>query len=73
MQRLNASDPSFASAFDALVNDRREADVDVSSVVAQTIKQVRDRGDVTLVELTERFDGFDFSRHSRLDHGGHSA
>lgn len=63
MQRLNASDPDFALAFDALVNDRREADVDVSSVVAQTIKLVRDRGDVTLVELTERFDGFDLNSH----------
>ena len=61
MQRLDSSDTGFASAFDALVNDRREADSDVSTVVAQTIKQVRDRGDVTLVELTQRFDGFDLN------------
>lgn len=63
MQRLNSSDTGFAGAFDKLVDDRREADVDVSSVVAQTIKQVRDRGDVTLVELTQRFDGFDLNSH----------
>lgn len=59
MQRLNASDAGFANAFDALVNGRREADADVSSVVTQTIRDVRARGDVTLAEMTQRFDGFD--------------
>lgn len=59
MQRLNTSDAGFADAFDALVNGRREADADVSSVVTQTIRDVRARGDVTLAEMTQRFDGFD--------------
>jgi histidinol dehydrogenase len=61
MKRLDASSSGFAEAFDALVNDRREADADVSSVVAQTLRSVRDRGDVTLVEMTKRFDGFDLN------------
>ncbi len=61
MQRLNASDAGFADAFDALVNARREADADVSSVVTQTIRDVRARGDVTLAEMTQRFDGFDLN------------
>lgn len=61
MKRLDASKLSFAEAFDALVNDRREADADVSSVVAQTIRHVRARGDVTLLEMTQRFDGFDLN------------
>lgn len=61
MRRLDSSDSGFAEAFDALVNDRRETDSDVSSVVAQTIRAVRDRGDVTLVEMTQRFDGFDLN------------
>ena len=61
MKRLDASSSDFAEAFDALVNDRREADADVSSVVAQTLRSVRDRGDVTLVEMTQRFDGFDLN------------
>lgn len=61
MQRFNASDPGFADAFDALVNGRREADADVSSVVTQTIRDVRARGDVTLAEMTQRFDGFDLN------------
>ena len=61
MQRLNASDAGFADAFDALVNGRREADADVSSVVTQTIRDVRARGDVTLAEMTQLFDGFDLN------------
>jgi len=61
VQRLNASDAGFADAFDALVNGRREADADVSTVVTQTIRDVRARGDVTLAEMTQRFDGFDLN------------
>ncbi len=59
MQRLDSSDIGFADAFDALVNGRRESDADVTSAVAQTIKDVRAHGDVTLAEMTQRFDGFD--------------
>ena len=61
MQRLDSSNIGFADAFDALVNGRREADADVSSAVAQTIKDVRTHGDVTLAEMTQRFDGFDLN------------
>ena len=61
MQRLNASDSGFADAFDALVNGRREADADVSRDVVQTIRDVRAHGDATLVEMTQRFDGFDLN------------
>ena len=38
-----------------------EADADVSSAVAQTIKDVRTHGDVTLAEMTQRFDGFNLN------------
>ena len=61
MQRLDSSNIGFADAFDALVNGRREADADVSSAVAQTIKDVRTHGDVTLAEMTQRFDGFNLN------------
>jgi histidinol dehydrogenase len=59
--RLDASQPDFDRQFDRLVNGRREADADVSTIVEQTIRDVRARGDVALLELTERFDGFDLS------------
>ncbi len=62
MQGLNASDKAFAAAFDALVNDRRDTDADVSSVVEQTIRDVRVRGDIALLELTKRFDGFSLNQ-----------
>ncbi len=61
MQRLDSSDIGFADAFDALVNGRREADADVSSAVVQTIRDVRAHGDVTLADMTQRFDGFDLN------------
>jgi histidinol dehydrogenase len=61
VQRLDSSNIGFADAFDALVNGRREADADVSSAVAQTIKDVRTHGDVTLAEMTQRFDGFNLN------------
>ena len=61
MQRLDSSHAGFADAFDALVNGRREADADVSSAVAQTIRDVRAHGDATLAEMTQRFDGFDLN------------
>jgi histidinol dehydrogenase len=61
VQRLDVSDPGFATAFAALVNDRRDGDSNVATVVEQTIKQVRARGDLALLELTERFDGFDLN------------
>jgi histidinol dehydrogenase len=61
VQRLDSSDIGFADAFDALVNGRREADADVSSAVAQTIRDVRAHGDATLAEMTQRFDGFDLN------------
>ncbi|MBO9582074.1 MAG: histidinol dehydrogenase [Sphingobium sp.] len=57
--RLDAGDPGFAAAFDALVNARREADPDVSDSVRETIVRVRAEGDTALAELTARFDGFD--------------
>ena len=61
MLRLSTAQPDFERKFDALVNARREADADVSSIVEATIRDVRTRGDVALLELTERFDGFDLS------------
>jgi histidinol dehydrogenase len=59
MITLDASDPGFEAAFAALVDDRREADADVASDVAAILSRVRHEGDAALIELTQRFDGFD--------------
>ena len=61
MLRLSISQPDFDRQFDKLVSGRREAEADVSAIVEQTIRDVRARGDVALLELTERFDGFSLS------------
>ncbi|WP_137752667.1 histidinol dehydrogenase [Sphingopyxis sp. L1A2A] len=59
MRRFDASEPGFAAAFDALVNDRRESDSDVSSDVAAIIARVKADGDAALADFTARFDRFD--------------
>lgn len=59
MRRLDASDPGFAAEFDALVNDRRESDSDVSTDVAAIIARVKAEGDVALADYTAGFDRFD--------------
>jgi len=57
MLRLNSRDPGFDQAFRRLVADRRESDGDVARDVALILDDVRNRGDVALAELTQRFDG----------------
>jgi histidinol dehydrogenase len=62
MLRLNSRDPGFAQAFARLVRDRRESDDDVSRDVALILEDVRNRGDVALAELSQRFDGYSLSQ-----------
>ena len=57
--RLNTADKDFATAFAALLSDKRQTNADVGDVVAAILADVRKRGDVALAELTLRFDGFD--------------
>ena len=56
MQLLRASDPAFEQAFARLVDDRRESDSDVASDVRAILEKVRSKGDVALVNYTQRFD-----------------
>ncbi len=59
--RLDSCDPGFAAAFAALVDDRREADEDVSRDVTAILKRVRTEGDAALADYTKRFDGHDIA------------
>ncbi len=59
MQQLNLSGPGFATAFDELVNGRRESDAEVSADVAAILARVKAGGDDALAELTAKYDGFD--------------
>lgn len=62
MRLLKYSDLNFASDFDALVNDGRGSDDDVSNDVRSIIRDVRDHGDVAITKLTQKFDGFDLGK-----------
>lgn len=62
MLRLRSTDAGFAKAFNRLVRDRRESGDDVARDVALILKDVRNRGDAVLAELTQRFDGHSLSK-----------
>ena len=55
-RRLNATDAAFAKQFQDLLFTKREEEEDVAAVVRGIIADVRARGDVALVELTNKFD-----------------
>jgi histidinol dehydrogenase len=56
MIRLATSDPGFASAFAALLDQARDTTDRVDHVVAAIIAEVRARGDAALIDYTARFD-----------------
>jgi histidinol dehydrogenase len=60
-QRLDARDPGFAGAFNALLSMKREVSEDVDQAVRAIIEAVAARGDAALIEFTRRFDGLDLS------------
>ncbi len=60
--RLDARQPGFAQAFDTLVNARREADEDVSTVVRDIIARVKAGGDSAVADYTKRFDRHDLGQ-----------
>ena len=61
MIRLDASDPGFPAAFDALVNDRRESSADVTRDVAAILRAVRDGGGAAVAAYTRQFDRHDLA------------
>jgi histidinol dehydrogenase len=58
MDFLQTTDQDFAAKFTALVNDRREATVDVSGTVREILADVKVRGDEAIREYTSRFDHY---------------
>jgi histidinol dehydrogenase len=53
---LNASDPNFETAFQTLLDGKRDYETDVSDVAAEIIADVRVRGDAAVLEMTAKFD-----------------
>lgn len=58
-RRLSSTDKSFDADFQALLSLKRETSEDVQAQVADILKDVRERGDQAVFELTTRFDGFE--------------
>jgi len=56
--RLDRDEPGFEAAFTSFLAAKRETDADVDDAVAEIIADVRQRGDIALIDTTERFDGF---------------
>ena len=54
--RAHIDDTNFADSFAALQSMKREQSVDVNTAVTAIIDYVRARGDVALIELTEKYD-----------------
>ncbi len=58
-QWLKTSDEDFEKQFSKLLSAKREQSVDVANVVDEIIRDVRQRGDEALYDLTKKFDRFD--------------
>lgn len=60
-KRLNDVDPGFATAFDAMLAEKREVSADVDAVVRDIIDRVRAEGDAALIDYSRRFDEIDLT------------
>jgi len=58
---LNTTDADFDARFDALLGQKREADVDVDADVAAILDQVRNGGDAAVIALTAKFDALELT------------
>ena len=61
MIKLSTSEPGFDRQFQALVDARREADVDVARDVRTIVASVRDEGDAAVQAFTKKFDRHDLN------------
>ncbi|MEO1142356.1 MAG: histidinol dehydrogenase, partial [Pseudomonadota bacterium] len=59
--RLDNRDADFEDQFTALLNQKREASMDVNTVVREIIEKVRAEGDAALIEYTSKFDRLDLT------------
>ncbi|MGA2549400.1 MAG: histidinol dehydrogenase [Burkholderiaceae bacterium] len=58
IRRLVSSAPDFSSALDALLRYDTDDDSDADQAAARILRDVKARGDVAVLEYTERFDQF---------------
>ena len=59
--RLDANDPGFEAAFQALLETKRETGAEVDDVVRRILEDVRLKGDEAVIATTKEFDGFELT------------
>ncbi len=57
--RLDANDPNFEAAFQALLETKREPEAEVVDAVRRILEDVRLKGDEAVIAYTKEFDGFE--------------
>ncbi|MDD1648955.1 MAG: histidinol dehydrogenase [Methylococcaceae bacterium] len=67
LRRLDAEHPDFENQLTALLAWDESADADIHDRVAGIIREVRQRGDAAVLELTRRFDHFAPERMADLE------
>lgn len=67
LRRLDAAHPDFENQLTALLAWDESADADIHDRVAGIIREVRQRGDAAVLELTRRFDHFAPERMADLE------
>ena len=65
--RLSQNAAGFSADFETFIARRRDVAEDVSSIVADIVADVRERGDAAVLDYTSRFDRFDVSGGLQLD------
>ena len=60
-QRLDSTASDFAERFRAFLAVKREVSADVDQAVRAIVKDVAERGDAALIELTKKFDRLDLN------------
>ncbi len=69
LRRLDASDPGFDAQFAALIATDTAIDREVERVAGEIVDDVRHRGDVALLEYTNRFDRINATTVAALEIG----
>jgi histidinol dehydrogenase len=64
MRRFNFSDPNFATAFAAFVEERRETPEDVDAIVRDVLAAVRGEGLAALLRFAREFDRIELDENS---------
>ncbi len=67
VKQLSASAPNFSAELDALLQREMIVGAEVSQTVADILADVRARGDVAVVDYTNRFDKFDAGSMADLE------